>query len=139
MFIESLPFVDVMFCYSCIFSLNVTNPHEQLEHLCGRGGGNQQELVWPDPHHCFHSKSCWVCSLHNHPSCQILVWTPNVSLCELNPTSQEMYEGWLSSAQLSPARPCQLSLMPLPPNDFPTDTHRSLAYPADLSLTIFVS
>lgn len=77
--------------------------------LFGRGGGgSHQELVWLDPLHCFHSKGCWVCSLHIHPSCQRMVCVerarPSVySLSEPNPIRRRCVREGQGSARLGPA------------------------------------
>lgn len=95
----------------------------------GCGGGNYQELVWFDPFHCFHSKGL-LGSLPAYPSL-----LPAIGLC-WSSQAFSLFSLWAESHQaemcegrpkLSSAQPCQLSLMPLPPNDFPTDTHRSPA------------
>lgn len=107
--------------------------------LSGCGGGSHKDLVWPELPYCFHWKGCWVSSAY--PSFLPVVglcWTrQSCSLFSLWAETQkpEMREG---RPNLSSAQPCQLSLMQLPPNDFPTDIHRSLAYETDLSLTTFV-
>lgn len=76
--------------------------------LSGCGGRSYEELLWPDPLHCFHSKGFWVRSLHIHPSCQLLVCVeparaPVFSLSELNPIRQRCVKD--SRAQLSSALP----------------------------------
>ncbi|KAA8589690.1 hypothetical protein FQN60_013055 [Etheostoma spectabile] len=70
-------------------------------------------------------------------------WTGGLSIIELGPRERCRADlracgdvGGRAKAQLSSA--CQFSLMPLPPNDFPTDTHRSPARKSDLSPTVFV-
>ena len=107
------------------FLSKVTTPHGQF--VFG-GYLGVAELERPDPLHCSHWKGCWVSSLHIHPSCQL-------SVC-VEPARPSVY--WIPSGMCvrDGQGSTQLSLMPLLPNGFPTDTHRSLAYEADLSLTI---
>lgn len=85
--------------------------------LSGCGSGSHEELVWPDPLHCFHSKGCWVCSLHIYPSCQLFVCVeparpPVFSLSELNPIRQKCVRNGHGLAQLCSALPAQPNATP---------------------------